>query len=327
MAQKLHITTSPHVHCGDTIERNMRWVIVALMPALIASFVVFGLGSLIVTATSVLSCLFFEWFITRVFLKRPSTLADGSAIITGILLAFNLPSNLPLYMIVIGALVAIGIGKMAFGGLGNNPFNPALVGRVFLLISFPAKMTSWPVPHQLTAYSDAVTGATPMNLIGQIAGGNTSAMDQLPALKDLFLGTIGGCIGEVSALALLIGLLILLWRKVITWHIPVTILATVAVLTGIMWLINPVLYVNPLYHLCSGGLMLGAIFMATDYVTSPMTHKGMVWYGIGIGFLTVVIRYFGSYPEGMSFAILLMNAVTPLINNWCKPKRFGEAVK
>lgn len=327
MAQKLHITTSPHVHCGDTIERNMHWVIIALMPALIASFMVFGIGSLIVTATSVLSCLFFEWFITRVFLKRPSTLADGSAIITGILLAFNLPSNLPLYMIVVGALVAIGIGKMAFGGLGNNPFNPALVGRVFLLISFPAKMTSWPVPHQLTAYADAVTGATPMNLIGQIAGGNTAAMDQLPALKDLFLGNIGGCIGEVSALALLIGLVILLLRKVITWHIPVTILATVAVLTGIMWLINPVLYVNPLYHLCSGGLMLGAIFMATDYVTSPMTTKGMVWYGIGIGFLTVIIRYFGSYPEGMSFAILLMNAVTPLINNWCKPKRFGEAQK
>ena len=327
MAQKLHITTSPHVHCGDTIERNMYWVIVALMPALIASFMVFGLGSLIVTATSVLSCLFFEWFITRAFLKKPSTLADGSAIITGILLAFNLPSNLPLYMIVVGALVAIGIGKMAFGGLGNNPFNPALVGRVFLLISFPAKMTSWPVPHQLTAYADAVTGATPMNLIGQIAGGNTAAADQLPALKDLFMGNIGGCIGEVSALALLIGLLILLWRKVITWHIPLTILATVALLTGIMWMVNPVLYVNPLYHLCSGGLMLGAIFMATDYVTSPMTHKGMVWYGIGIGFLTVVIRYFGSYPEGMSFAILLMNAVTPLINNWCKPKRFGEAVK
>ena len=324
---KLYVTTSPHVHCGDTIERNMRWVIVALMPALIASFMVFGLGSLIVTATSVLSCLFFEWFITRVFLKRPSTLADGSAVITGILLAFNLPSNLPLYMIVVGALVAIGIGKMAFGGLGNNPFNPALVGRVFLLISFPARMTSWPVPHQMTAYADAVTGATPMNLIGQIAGGNTAAADQLPALKDLFLGNIGGCLGEVSALALLIGLVILLWRRVITWHIPVTIFATVAVLTGLMWLINPVLYVNPLYHLCSGGLMLGAIFMATDYVTSPMTPKGMVWYGIGIGFLTVVIRYFGSYPEGMSFAILLMNAVTPLINNWCKPKRFGEAVK
>lgn len=327
MAQKLYITTSPHIHCGDTIERNMRTVIWALVPAFIASVIYFGLGAVIVTATSVASCLFFEWFITRVFLKRPSTLADGSAVITGILLAFNLPSNIPLYMIVMGALVAIGIGKMVFGGLGNNPFNPALVGRVFLLISFPAKMTSWPVPHQMEAYTDAVTGATPLNLIGQIAGGNSAAMDQLPSLKDLFLGNIGGCIGEVSALALLIGLLILLWRKVITWHIPVTILATVAVLTGIMWMINPVLYVNPLYHLCAGGLMLGAIFMATDYVTSPMTSTGMVWYGIGIGFLTVVIRYFGSYPEGMSFAILIMNAVTPLINNWCKPKRFGEAVK
>ena len=327
MAQKLYITTSPHVHCGDTIERNMRTVIWALVPAFIASVFYFGLGAVIVTATSVASCLFFEWFITRVFLKRPSTLADGSAIITGILLAFNLPSNIPLYMIVMGALVAIGIGKMAFGGLGNNPFNPALVGRVFLLISFPAKMTSWPVPHQMVAYTDAVTGATPLNLIGQIAGGNSAAIDQLPGLKELFLGNIGGCIGEVSAVALLIGLIILLWRKVITWHIPVTILATVAVLTGIMWLINPVLYVNPLYHLCAGGLMLGAIFMATDYVTSPMTTTGMVWYGIGIGFLTVIIRYFGSYPEGMSFAILIMNAVTPLINNWCKPKRFGEAVK
>ena len=327
MAQKLYITTSPHIHCGDTIERNMRTVIWALVPAFIASVFYFGLGAVIVTATSVASCLFFEWFITRVFLKRPSTLADGSAVITGILLAFNMPSNIPLYMIVMGALVAIGIGKMVFGGLGNNPFNPALVGRVFLLISFPAKMTSWPVPHQMAAYTDAVTGATPLNLIGQIAGGNTAAMDQLPGLKDLFLGNIGGCIGEVSAVALLIGLLILLWRKVITWHIPITILATVAVLTGIMWMINPVLYVNPMYHLCAGGLMLGAIFMATDYVTSPMTVTGMVWYGIGIGFLTVVIRYFGSYPEGMSFAILIMNAVTPLINNWCKPKRFGEAVK
>ena len=179
----------------------------------------------------------------------------------------------------------------------------------------------------MMAYADAVTGATPLNLIGQIAGGNTAAADQLPGLRDLFLGNIGGCLGEVSAVALLIGLVILLWRKVITWHIPVTILATVAVLTGIMWLINPVLYVNPLYHLCAGGLMLGAIFMATDYVTSPMTAKGMVWYGIGIGFLTVIIRYFGSYPEGMSFAILIMNAVVPLINNWCKPKRFGEAQK
>jgi len=306
----------------------MKWVIWALMPALMASIYVFGVGALIVTATSVLSCIFFEWFITRFILKRPSTIGDLSAVITGLLLAFNLPSNLPLYMIVVGALVAIGIGKMAFGGLGNNPFNPALVGRVFLLISFPAKMTSWPVPAGLTAsYIDAQTGATPLNLIGQIAGGNTAAADQLPGLGDLFMGNTGGCIGEVSALMLLIGLVVLLCSKVITWHIPVSILATVTVLTGTMWLINPVLYVNPLYHLLSGGLMLGAIFMATDYVTSPMTFKGMIWYGIGIGFLTVVIRCFGSYPEGMSFAILIMNAVTPLINNWCKPKRFGESQK
>lgn len=328
MAQKLYISTSPHIHCGDTIERNMRWVIWALMPALFASFFVFGCGALIVTATSVASCLFFEWFITKYLLKRKSTLGDLSAAITGILLAFNLPSNMPLYMIVVGALVAIGVGKMAFGGLGNNPFNPALVGRVFLLISFPAKMTSWPVPAGLAAsYVDAETGATPLNLIGQIAGGNTAAADSLPGLGDLFLGNIGGCIGEVSALALLVGLAVLLLSKVISWHIPVSILTTVAVLTGIMWFVNPVLYVNPLYHLFSGGLLLGAIFMATDYVTSPMTPKGMVWYGIGIGLLTVIIRYFGSYPEGMSFAILIMNAVTPLINNWCKPKRFGEVEK
>lgn len=298
------------------------------MPALFASFFVFGRGALIVTATSVASCLFFEWFITRFLLKRKSTLGDLSAVITGILLAFNLPSNMPLYMIVMGALVAIGVGKMAFGGLGNNPFNPALVGRVFLLISFPAKMTSWPVPAGLAAsYIDAETGATPLNLIGQIAGGNTAAADQLPGLGELFMGNIGGCIGEVSALALLVGLAVLLLSKTITWHIPVSIISTVAVLTGIMWFVNPVLYVNPLYHLLSGGLLLGAIFMATDYVTSPMTPKGMVWYGIGIGLLTVIIRYFGSYPEGMSFAILIMNAVTPLINNWCKPKRFGEVEK
>lgn len=328
MAEKLYISTSPHIHSGDTIERNMRWVIIALMPALVASFIVFGLGALIVTATSVAFCLLFEWLIAKFLLKiKETTISDGSAVITGILLAFNLPSNIPIYMIAVGALIAIGVGKMAFGGLGKNPFNPALVGRVFLLISFPAAMTSWPVPHQFMAYTDAVTGATPLSLMSLIAGGDASAAAQLPGLSSLFLGTTGGCLGEVSVLALLLGLVVLLWRKVITWHIPISILATVAVLTGIMWFVNPVLYVNPLYHLCTGGLMLGAIFMATDYVTSPMTTKGMVWYGIGIGFLTVLIRYFGSYPEGMSFAILIMNGVTPLINNWCKPKRFGKIAK
>lgn len=321
MAQKLYISTSPHVHGGDSIEKNMHWVITALLPAFIASVIIFGIGALIVTATSVLSCILFEWLINRYLLKRSSsTLGDGSAIITGMLLAFNLPSNIPLYMVVMGSLVAIGIGKMAFGGLGNNPFNPALVGRVFLLVSFPSRMTSWPVPHQMLAYSDAVTAATPLGLMGY-------QNDSLPSYLDMFLGNTGGSLGETCALALLIGLVILLWRKVITWHIPVSILLTVAVLTGIMWLVNPVTYADPLTHLLSGGLMLGSIFMATDYVTSPMTKNGMVWYGIGIGFLTVIIRLFGSYPEGMSFAILIMNAVTPLINNWCKPKRFGLTEK
>lgn len=320
----MYISTSPHVHNGDTIEKNMYTVILALVPAMIASLAVFGIGSLIVTAVSVLSCLLFEWLINKYLLKKEcTTICDGSAIITGILLAFNLPSNLPLYVVIVGALVAIGLGKMVFGGLGNNPFNPALVGRVFLLISFPAAMTSWPDPQQYLAYSDAVTGATPLNLISQIAAGNAAAADQLPSLLRMLLGNTGGSLGEASALALLIGFGILLWRRVITWHIPVSIIATVGVLSGIMWLVNPELYVQPLYHLLSGGLMLGAIFMATDYVTSPMSVKGMVVYGIGIGFLTFVIRFFGAYPEGMSFAILIMNAFVPLINNWCKPQRFG----
>lgn len=321
MSQNLFISTSPHIHCGDSVERNMHLVILALVPALAASVLLFGIGALIVTATSVASCLLFEWFISKWLLKRERcTIGDGSAIITGILLAFNLPSNIPLFQIVMGSLFAIGVGKMVFGGLGNNPFNPALVGRVFMLISFPSKMTSWPVPHQMLAYTDAVTAATPLGLVGY-------QNDSLPSYMDMFLGNTGGSLGETCALALLIGFVILLAFRVITWHIPVTIMLTVAVLTGAMWLVNPEVYADPLTHLLSGGLMLGSIFMATDYVTSPMTRKGMVWYGIGIGFLTVVIRLFGSYPEGMSFAILIMNAIVPLINNWCRPKHFGEAVK
>ena len=247
--------------------------------------------------------------------------------ITGVLLAFNVPSNLPVWIIIIGALVAIGVGKMTFGGLGCNPFNPALVGRVFLLISFPVQMTSWPKIGQLTSYVDAETGATPLALMKMAVHGDASALEQLPSAFDLFIGANGGSLGEVSAFALLIGLLYMLWKKIITWHIPVSILATVFVFSGIMHMVNPEMYAAPLTHLLTGGLMLGAIFMATDYVTSPMTHKGMLVYGIAIGFLTVVIRLFGAYPEGMSFAILIMNAFTPLINNYCKPKRFGEVKK
>ena len=328
MANKLIVSLSPHVHGGDSVQKNMYGVLIALIPALLVSFYMFGVGAVIVTFTSVAACVFFEWAITKFILKREQiTILDGSAAVTGILLAFNLPSNIPLWIIIIGALVAIGVAKMTFGGLGCNPFNPALAGRIFLLVSFPVQMTSWPNIGQLSSYTDAETGATPLALMKQAVHGDIEALGQLPDIFDLFLGNNPGCIGEISALALLLGLVYMLWREIISWHIPVSILVTVFVLTGLMYWVNPVAYASPFVHLFTGGLMLGAIFMATDYVTSPMTHKGMIIYGIAIGFLTVVIRVFGSYPEGMSFAIFIMNAFTPLINTFCKPKRFGEVVR
>ena len=328
MANKLIVSLSPHVHSGDSVQKNMYGVIIALIPALLVSFYMFGLGAVIVTLTSVAACLFFEWAITKFILKRErTTILDGSAALTGLLLAFNLPSNLPLWIIIIGALVAIGIGKMTFGGLGCNPFNPALVGRIFLLISFPVQMTSWPVVGQWASYTDAETAATPLALMKMAVHGDTTALEKLPSTMDLFLGNNPGCIGEISAIALLIGLAYLLWKKIITWHIPLSIIATVFVFATLLNLVDPEKYADGLTHLFTGGLMLGAIFMATDYVTSPMNHKGMIIYGIAIGFLTVLIRTFGAYPEGMSFAIFIMNAFTPLINTYCKPKRFGEVVK
>ena len=328
MENKLVISLSPHVHGGDSVKKNMYGVLIALIPAFLVSLYFFGLGALIVTATSVAACLFFEWAIGKFLMKKETTtICDGSAVITGVLLAFNLPSNLPIWIIILGALFAIGVGKMSFGGLGNNPFNPALAGRVFLLLSFPVQMTSWPVVGQLTAYTDATTAATPLNLMKQIAGGNLEALKDLPSSFDLLIGNNGGCLGEVSALALLLGLDYMLWKKIITWHIPISILATVFVFSGIMHLVDPELYVSPVLQLLTGGLMLGAIFMATDYVTSPISKKGMLIYGVCIGLLTVIIRLFGAYPEGMSFAILIMNAFTPLINTYCKPKRFGEVAK
>ena len=317
MENNLIVSPSPHIHGGDSISKNMYGVLIALVPAFLVSLYYFGLGALIVTATSVIACVLFEYLIQKFLMKKEPTVCDGSAILTGVLLAFNLPSNLPVWIILIGALAAIGIGKMSFGGLGNNIFNPALVGRVFLLISFPAQMTMWPEVGQLTAYTDATTGATVLSLM------NEGALDKLPTLVDMLLGKMGGSLGEVSALALLLGLVFILWKKIITWQIPVSILLTVFVFTGIMHLVNPVQYASPFVRLLSGGLMLGAIFMATDYVTSPMSKNGMLVYGVGIGILTTVIRLFGSYPEGMSFAILIMNAFTPLINSYIKPKHFG----
>ena len=320
------ISLSPHVHGGDSVSKNMYGVCIALVPALLASLWFFGLGAAIVLATSVLSCVFFEWAITKFLLKRPGcSICDGSAILTGLLLGFNLPSNLPIWLIIIGALVAIGIGKMTFGGLGQNPFNPALVGRVFLLISFPVQMTTW--ADNLHDSIDGVSGATPLSLMQKaILEKDASVLNDLPSSLEMLFGQTEGSLGEVSTLLLLLGCAYMLWKKIITWHIPVSILGTVAIFSGIMHIVNPI-YAMPHVVLMSGGLILGACFMATDYVTSPMTGKGQLIYGVCIGLLTVIIRNWGAYPEGMSFAILIMNAFTPLINTYCKPKRFGEVIR
>jgi len=319
---KLIISPSPHVHSGDTVSKKMIGVFIALVPAYLAGLYFFGLGALIISVTAILSCVLFEYLIQRFILRGTITITDGSAALTGLLLSFNLPTNLPVWMVVAGSLVAIGVAKMSFGGLGNNPFNPALVGRVFLLISFPAQMTIWPKPIPFNmAYLDAVTAATPLAILkGQFC--------EVPGTLNLFLGNMGGSMGEVSTLALLIGFAYLLIRKIITWHIPISILSTVFVFTAILHYANPEAYIaTPVFHLLTGGLMLGSIFMATDYVTSPMNPRGMLIYGVGIGLITVIIRVFGSYPEGVSFAILIMNAFTPLINKYVKPKRFGEVKK
>ena len=329
--KKMIVSLSPHAHGTDSVERNMYGVVIALLTALLVSFFYFGIGSAIVCATSVAACVFFEWAINKYLMKNSrTTVCDGSAVVTGLLLGFNLPSNLPVWIIILGALVAVGIGKMTFGGLGSNLFNPALVGRCFLLVSFPAQMTSWPQAGQLTSYLDAETGATPLSVMKwAIKSGDPSVLQQLPDSWHLFIGhTVegAGSLGEVCALALLLGLAFMLWRKIITWHTPVSIILTVFVLSGLLHLSSPV-YADPFAVIFSGGLMLGAIFMATDYVTSPMCSRGQLVYGVGIGVLTVVIRNWGAYPEGMSFAILIMNAFTPLINTYIKPKRFGEVVK
>ncbi|MCR9013333.1 RnfABCDGE type electron transport complex subunit D [Gabonibacter chumensis] len=322
----LIISPSPHIHSRDSIEKNMYGVLIALIPAFICAIVFFGLGAITVTLTSVIACLVFEYLIQKYLLKQQPTIWDGSAIITGVLLAFNLPSSLPVWIVIIGALVAIGVGKMSFGGLGNNIFNPALVGRVFLLISFPVQMTTWPIPHGFST-TDALTGATPLAIAKGAFKTGQPISDALSAAgfsnEDLVLGNIGGSLGEVAALALLLGFAYMLIRRIITWHIPVTIFATVIIFSGILHLASPDQFAGPVFHLFTGGMMLGAIFMATDYVTSPMSYKGMFIYGAGIGLLTVVIRNFGAYPEGMSFAILIMNGFTPLINRYCKPVRFA----
>jgi Na+-translocating ferredoxin:NAD+ oxidoreductase subunit D len=327
----LTVSGSPHVHTDQSVSKIMYGVIFSLIPAMLVSFYFFGLAAILVTLTAVVSCLAFEYVIQKYLIKGPVTIGDGSAIITGILLAFNVPSSLPLGMVVIGSAVAIGMAKMTFGGLGKNPFNPALVGRVFLMISFPVEMTSWPKPTSFsTQLTDVVTGPTPLDILkGGLARGETvtEIMPQIPDYVNLLMGNMGGSIGEISALALIIGGIYMLVRKIITWHIPVAYIGSVIIFSGIFWLVNPAYYVDPLFHLITGGLMLGALYMATDMVTSPMSPVGMIIFGVGCGVLTMVIRLFGAYPEGVSFAILIMNAFVPLINRGFKPKRFGEEVK
>lgn len=331
MSNKLFVASSPHVYSSQTVNKIMLGVLWALLPALAVSVYLFGWGALIVTLTSVVTCVVTEYVIQKFVLKKQLCITDGSAVVTGLLLAFNLPSNLPIWIVIIGAVVAIGVAKMSFGGLGNNPFNPALVGRVFLLISFPVQMTTWPLPNGLhTSYTDAVTGATPLGIIKEgLAKGESisTLLTNVPSYFNLFMGNIPGSLGEVSALAIILGGLFLLFKRIITWHIPVSILLSVTIVSGILWHINPAIYATPTFHLLSGGLLLGAFFMATDYSTSPMTQIGMLIFGIGIGVITVIIRVFGAYPEGVSFAILIMNAFVPIINRGLKPSRFGKEVK
>jgi electron transport complex protein RnfD len=326
----LTVSHSPHLPGGESVEKIMYRVLIALVPAFAVSLFFFGLGALVVTSVAVVSCLAFEYLIARFLMKTTPTLWDGSAAVTGVLLAFNVPSNLPVWMIIIGSLVAIGIAKMSFGGLGKNPFNPALVGRVFLLISFPVQMTSWPkAAVSRLSYLDAMTGATPLGILKEgLKNGQPIAdlMREIPDYGQMLIGNMGGSLGEISALALIVGGIYMLYKKVITWHTPVSILATVFAFTGILWLANPGRFADPFFHLMAGGILLGAIFMATDMVTSPMTPLGQIIFGVGIGLITCLIRVFGAYPEGVSFAILIMNAFVPLIDKYVKPKRFGEVL-
>lgn len=314
MANRIFASPSPHIHSADNTRRIMGDVVLALIPALAVSTYVLGLRVLFITFVAVASCVLFEYLISRLLLKRKSTIGDLSAVVTGVLLAFNLPVGIPWWIVIIGALVAIGIGKMTFGGLGCNPFNPALTGRIFLLIAYPVEMTDW-----TTGVPDTLTGSTILPAVKY----NLAALADVN-FAHLFGGVMNGSMGEISAIALLVGGVYLLVRKVISWHIPVAVLGTMALFAFAVALgKGDMLWQLPLFHLMAGGAMLGAIFMATDYSTSPMTHKGMLIYGVGIGLITMVIRLWGAYPEGMSFAIFIMNAATPLINKYCRPKRFG----
>lgn len=320
--QKFVVSLSPHQKGDQSTEKIMWGVVIALAPAFLFSVYYYGIHAVKVVALAVIFCMGAEYLIQKFILKTEVTVMDGSAAITGLLLAFNVPANIPWWQLLAGSIVAIGVAKMAFGGLGKNPFNPALVGRAFMLASFPVQMTTWPVPlTNAWSFADAVTGATPLGLLAE-----QGAKADLPGYWDLFLGNVGGCIGEISAVAILAGGIYMLVRKIITWHIPVLYLLSLGGFTGALYLIDPTKYADPLFHVLAGGAMLGAWFMATDMVTSPMSVKGQIIFAVAGGILCGAIRVFGSYPEGCSYSILIMNAFVPLIDKYAKPKRFGTEV-
>jgi len=319
----VYISSSPHIHSGETTDQVMQAVILSLLPAAVVSIYYFGQPAMILLLLCTLGCMAFEALCQKI-MDRPITVADGSAALTGLLLALNLPPSCPWWLGLLGSAVAIVVAKQVYGGLGHNPFNPALVARVVLLISFPVQMTTWTAPVPFGSHLDAVTMATPLGewktavmLTGKLPESMNGGLGQY------LVGNMPGSLGEVSAVALLLGAAYLFWRKILTWHIPLTYLGTVLVFSGAFWLADPSRYPNPLFHLLTGGLLLGALFMATDMVTSPVAPRGMLVFGIGCGILTVLIRLFGGYPEGVSFAILLMNAATPLIDRFTRPKKFG----
>ena len=319
---KLLVSPSPHLHAKTSTTSLMHDVVIAMLPAVVVSVLFYGWSELLILGVSVASCVLLEYLITKYLLKRPCTVGDWSAAVTGVLLALNLPATTPWWVVLIGAIVAIGVAKMTFGGIGQNLFNPAIAGRVFLLISFPTYMTDWTRPQGFIGNGlDAMTGATPL---GMVKEGGISAVADLDYL-DMFFHNIGGSAGELSALAILAGFVYLLVRRVIKPYITLSILATVAIFSGIFWAVNPAEYTGPLFNLLTGGILLGSVFMATDYVTSPMSNLGGVIFGVGIGVLTMLIRYFGAYPEGVSFAILIMNSTVPLINKWCHSRKYGRA--
>lgn len=327
---KLLVSPSPHTHGPESTRTIMRDVLIALAPATLVSILASGWSVVTLLLSAVAACVLTEFLIQKYLIKGPFTVCDLSAAVTGVLLALNLPPNAPWWLAAVGAVVAIAVAKMTFGGLGQNIFNPALVGRVFLLVSFPVLMTSWENDGALFGLVDAFSGATPLGAVKEGLA-NGMSLSELTAdnltLYQHFFFNAGGSAGELSAVALLLGFVYLLCRRVIKATIPVTILCTVFVLSGIFWLADPERFTNPVFNIFTGGLLLGAIFMATDYVTSPMTTKGQIIFGIGIGLITVFVRYFGSYPEGVSFAILIMNCTVPLLNKYCKPHRFGEVKK